>query len=254
MRHFFSVLNRAIAALLLAAGLASASPIDLTTPAGLNPGDKFRFIAVTPTTTSAASSDINSYNTFVQNAFGGATYGGVTITWKAIGSTAFVNARDNVGGLGSLFPVFKPFTGTKVADSLTTSAGGLWSGSVNASPDETLTATLPFPPANEIYTGSAVDGTKKNYGPGLGGLGETNAYFGWAGPPFTYSAWISVFPDSSSPPNTDKRMYGLSEELTVSGGPSPVPEIDPAGMGSVLALLASGLGLLERRRLARKTA
>lgn len=30
--------------------------------------------------------------------------------------------------------------------------------------------------------------------------------------------------------------------------PSAVPEIDPAGMGSVLALVTGGLGLLERRR------
>jgi hypothetical protein len=30
---------------------------------------------------------------------------------------------------------------------------------------------------------------------------------------------------------------------------APVPEIDPAGMGSVLALVAGALGLLERRRL-----
>jgi hypothetical protein len=32
-------------------------------------------------------------------------------------------------------------------------------------------------------------------------------------------------------------------------GSSPVPEIDPAGMGSVLALVTGALGLLERRRL-----
>lgn len=30
--------------------------------------------------------------------------------------------------------------------------------------------------------------------------------------------------------------------------PSPVPEIDPAGMGSVIAIVTGGLGLLERRR------
>ena len=47
-------------------------------------------------------------------------------------------------------------------------------------------------------------------------------------------------------------LYGLSEERTVAG--APVPEIDPAGMGSVIALVTGGLGLLERRRLARKTA
>ena len=32
------------------------------------------------------------------------------------------------------------------------------------------------------------------------------------------------------------------------GSPLPVPEIDPAGLGSVLALLGGGIGLLERRR------
>lgn len=32
------------------------------------------------------------------------------------------------------------------------------------------------------------------------------------------------------------------------GGPPPVPEIDPAGLGSILALLGGGLGLLERLR------
>jgi hypothetical protein len=34
----------------------------------------------------------------------------------------------------------------------------------------------------------------------------------------------------------------------LTGFHSPVPEIDPAGMGSILALLGGGLGLLERRR------
>ena len=40
----------------------------------------------------------------------------------------------------------------------------------------------------------------------------------------------------------------MSETLTV-GGASPVPEIDPSGMGSVFALVTGALGLLERRRL-----
>jgi len=46
-------------------------------------------------------------------------------------------------------------------------------------------------------------------------------------------------------------MYGLSDELTVSG-PSGVPEIDPAGIASVLSLVVGSLGIAERRRLARK--
>jgi formylglycine-generating enzyme required for sulfatase activity len=37
-------------------------------------------------------------------------------------------------------------------------------------------------------------------------------------------------------------------------GPSGVPEIDPAGVGSVLALVTGALGLLERRRMKAKVA
>jgi hypothetical protein len=36
--------------------------------------------------------------------------------------------------------------------------------------------------------------------------------------------------------------------VTLNVGPSAVPEIDPAGLGSVLALVTGALGLLERRR------
>jgi hypothetical protein len=38
-------------------------------------------------------------------------------------------------------------------------------------------------------------------------------------------------------------------EVRFVGTPSAVPEIDPAGLGSVLALLGGVLGLVERRRL-----
>jgi len=40
-----------------------------------------------------------------------------------------------------------------------------------------------------------------------------------------------------------------AREFVVSVSASTVPEIDPAGMGSVLALVTGALGLLERRRL-----
>lgn len=44
-------------------------------------------------------------------------------------------------------------------------------------------------------------------------------------------------------------LSGANWELTSSGpGPAPVPEIDPAGVGSVLAVVTGALGLLERRR------
>ena len=58
----------------------------------------------------------------------------------------------------------------------------------------------------------------------------------------TYADW-GVTPGSSR----QVTINGTSETVTINI--APVPEIDPAGMGSVLALVTGALGLLERRRL-----
>jgi len=80
--------------------------LDLSANDGINPatelpweaGDTYRFSFTSSETTQATSSDINYYNTFVQNLADasplnvGAAQG---VTWKVIGSTATVYARDN---------------------------------------------------------------------------------------------------------------------------------------------------------------
>jgi hypothetical protein len=53
------------------------------------------------------------------------------------------------------------------------------------------------------------------------------------------------------PKDFAENFYGVSSELTV---PNAVPEIDPAGMTSVLALVTGALALIERRRLKAKVA
>jgi len=252
MRRFISTLSSAVAALLLMTGFAAALPYNLSTPAGLNPGDKFRFIAVTPTTTSAASSNINSYNTFVQNAFGGATYGGVLINWKAIGSMTTINARDNVGGFGTDVPVYKPFTGTKVANNLTTGPGGLWSSALLSTPNERLNGTISN--GADIWTGSFADGTRADFFNFFTfeqiptGLGDNFPTTGVITTNTTDGRWIY---SSLTGRSSTYQLYGLSEELTVAA-PAPIPEIDPAGIASVLALVTGSLGLLERRRRSRR--
>ena len=45
-------------------------------------------------------------------------------------------------------------------------------------------------------------------------------------------------------------QYSADGPLTLTLSSSAVPEIDPAGIGSVLTLVAGALGLVERRRLA----
>jgi formylglycine-generating enzyme required for sulfatase activity len=73
----------------------------------------------------------------------------------------------------------------------------------------------------------------------------------------------SWFSDGASSLSSSSRLVGgpagevagvgfrLASPLS---GPSGVPEIDPAGVGSVLALVTGALGLLERRRMKAKVA
>jgi formylglycine-generating enzyme required for sulfatase activity len=72
----------------------------------------------------------------------------------------------------------------------------------------------------------------------------------------------SGFGDASDLSSTYRSTSDLSNERPSLGfrlasplsGPSGVPEIDPAGVGSVLALVTGALGLLERRRMKAKVA
>jgi len=109
---FSAVLTLAAVAMCLLAGTASADLVtelgilDLTANGGNNPatgnpwgaGDTYRFAFTSSGLTTATSPDINYYNTFVQNLANasplnvGAAQGA---TWKAIASTASVDARDN---------------------------------------------------------------------------------------------------------------------------------------------------------------
>ena len=104
-------------------GGAQAGPV-LATPAGLSPGQSFRFVFVTDRTTSALSSNIADYNNFVNADAGGAMSQGIHITWNAIGSTSSVAAIDNVGQTDT--PVYR-VDGALVARDTTRGPQGLWS-------------------------------------------------------------------------------------------------------------------------------
>lgn len=235
----------ALVAVTLLGSAASATPVALTTPTGLNPGDHFRFVFVTNGqfygtngAIDATSTDIATYNTFVNTEAGGATYGNAVVSWKAVGSTPTVNARDNVGGYGTSVPVYI-VDGTRVADDLTTATGGFWSGSL-------LSATP------RLKIDLFIDGTNVNSYTWTGSNGDGTAYSGYELGSGSYVSYGDSNSTSgflvydSSDGSYTAPMFAMSEELTVA---SAVPEIDPAGMSAVLALLTAALGLLERRRL-----
>ena len=129
---------------------ARAAGVVLSTPAGLTPGDQFRFVFVTDATTTALSVNITDYDSFVQSQAGGATYDGATVTWLAIGSTSVVDAIDHIGQTNT--PVYL-VDGTEVTTSTTPS--GLWSGTIMNPIDEDISGSIV---SSDVWTGTHSNG------------------------------------------------------------------------------------------------
>jgi hypothetical protein len=215
--------------------ISSAQAVDLTTPAGLNPGDSFRFVFVTSGTIAGTSSDIATYNTFINQQASGTTYQGSGITWYAIGSTTSIDARVNVGGFGTDVPVYL-VTGTKVADDLTTGAGGIWSGNLLSGINRDSVGNSVV--ESRVWSGSTEFGTKNS----TFELGSSLVRFGVSG--YTDPFWISVNRDSNT---STYRIYGMSQTLTV------VPEPSTIVTGMVAAAFVSGLSIRRSFRIRRKS-
>ena len=203
-----------------------AGPIALETPAGLTPGETFRFMFVTDDTTVATSSNIATYDAFVQADAGGATYNGVEVNWQAIGSTASVNAITHIGVNPGISGVYLP-DGTLVTPS--DGSSGLWSGSLTNAPDETLNGAKP---TYFVWTGTSPSGTAQAE------LGGANVEYGYDTQSNSdWVVYIGTVPSSDSEP-----IYGISAVLTVAG---TVPEPSTgvlAGMGSAIALRSQRSG------------
>lgn len=215
----------------LSASSALAAPVMLTAPTGLADGTKFRFLFVTTGTITAESSNIDDYNAFVNSQAGGATYNGSVVSWKALGSTTTVDARNNVGGFGSSVAIYL-VNGTKIANDMTTSAGGLWGGSVLSGANLNISATTS---TGMIWTGSFASGQAKIDQQGNFALGSGNtSTFGFN--PFTSSTWIDF---ASTACTATNRMYGVSQELTVGAVPAP---------GAFAMLGLAGAASKRRRR------
>lgn len=193
-------------------GPAEAGGIALSTPAGLSPGESFRFVFVTDGTTHATSTSISTYNTFVANdastqAGGGAvTYDGTVLTWSAIASTPSTSAISNIGESGASVWLTN---GTEVAS--TDNASGLWSGNLSA---PILTDLLGTPGDKGVWTGTTTSG-----GIYAGfSLGDAEVEGGNS----THSNfnWVSAGAENTTiTPNG--YMYGISQVLIAASVPEP---------------------------------
>jgi hypothetical protein len=231
----------------MALGTGARADITLNTPAGLHPGDQFRFVFVTDGTTHATSQTISDYDNFVQTQAGGAAYNGATVSWQDIGTTDTVNAIDHISQTNT--PVYLA-DGSLVTTSTTTS--GLWSGSLLHAIDEDLNKSIV---STIVWTGTGKGGTSQSsfsstFDVTLGSS-TTQTLVGQS------SASDSTWTDgriADSQTFFSWSLYGISQVLTVPGATTVVPEPSTAIVAAFGAVAFLAYGWSRHRREQRRQA
>ena len=161
-------------------------------PAGLSAGE-FRLIFLSSTKHNAESSNIGTYNTFVQNraAAGHADIREYSSAFKVVGCTADVDARDNTGTTHTSADRGVPIywlNGTKVADNYQDFYDGTWDDetndrnqSGNDAHDTSQTGNYPFTGCDHNGTES-ISGNSLALGQTAVRTGEPNSSIGTRGP------------------------------------------------------------------------
>ena len=189
-------------------------------PAGLAPGDQFRLLFLSSTKRDGASSDIATYNTFIQNrgAMGHADIRPYSSGFRALGCTAASDARDNTGttytGADKGVSIYW-LRGSRVADDYEDFYDGSWDDEANGKnesgangPNTSQSTNYPFTGCQHDGTESGSSGLSRALGSGsfvrVGLPNESSSGNGPIGSLFTLAA-------SDSQP-----FYGLSEVFVVA--------------------------------------
>ena len=209
----------------------------LDSSTGLQPGDQYRLIFLTSTTTNALSSDITTYNSFVQATAAASTaYPGLGGgTWNIMGSTLTDDARDNTGTnptAATGVPIFLTDGFTLLASS----NAELWSApsAVPVTLDENGTEVSNT--STRVFTGSFNNGTGVGAGSGGGangdGTGSGDTALGvldgqgvQTGQPVNANVGLELnfwIREWKEPAANSLPVYALSEPLTVIPEPSSV--------------------------------
>jgi hypothetical protein len=207
-------MTRIIASLLIFAAfvvapLASSAVPIITVPPDLNPGDKYRLAFVTSTTRDATDVLIGPYNDFVTAVAAGVPeLAALGTTWKAIGSTTGIDARDNTGtnpNVSAGVPIYR-LDDTRIADN----NADLWDGLISAHLGLNESGSL-VGSGVRVWTGTSPEGTAS-----FRILGDPEfAVYGGAGN--TTAFWINV---AGWAPGNTETLYAMSGALTVIPEPS----------------------------------
>ena len=198
-------------------------------PASLSAGE-FRLIFLSSTKHNAESSNIGTYNTFVQNraAAGHADIREYSSAFKVVGCTADVDARDNTGTTHTSADRGVPIywlNGNKVADQYQDFYDGSWDDEANDRNQSGNDAHDTSQTGNYPYTGCDHNGTESISGNSLAlgqtavRTGEPNSSIGTRGP---------LQGAGSSTSDSPRPFYGLSSVFQVDATSDVNLSIAPA--------------------------
>jgi hypothetical protein len=220
-------MSKSIAIGLLAAiaALSATQLVAAIISPSLPAGSQYQLIFVTSGGRDAKSTDIDDYNTFVTGEAALSPGLPLGATWRAVGSTADIEAKVNAPWISGL-PVYNTH-----GDLVATSTNGLYFGSLSAPVGYDQFGDLPH--ILRVWTGST------EFGDGFATreLGTGGPIIGR--PTNTDSRWLNLTGDN---PNAKYPLYGLSDAITVVPEPATIVPMALA----VLAL--AGLRCLRRCR------
>ena len=189
-------------------------------PSGLGPGDHFRLIFLSSATRTAEATDIATYNIWVQGlaANGHTDIQDHSSTFRVVGSTAAVDARDNTSTTGTGVPIHW-LGGNKAADDYGDFYDETWDEEASIS-DESGTTVTP----RSVFTGSNHDGTKTGQplGTNVVTVGVPNSTIANDGP---------LSSDTSEASTGDSHLYALSGVFRVGAIEVPADwSLVPSGL------------------------
>ena len=196
-------------------------------PTGLTNGDKFRLLFLSSTKSAGSSTDIATYNTFVQEraAAGHADIRTYSAGFRAVGCTSDVDARDNTRTTGTGVPIYW-LNGAKAADNYADFYDGSWDDEVNDKNESGTNGPDTSQSVNRPFTGCEHNGTEALDGSisqGFGAAGGTKV-----GRPNSSSALHGPLSSNAVTGTANTRpLYGLSEVFQVAAA-VVVPNNPPA--------------------------
>ena len=234
--------TRVVGPLLFSIAAAHAGSF-LTVPPGLNPGDTYRLVFVSSETTDATSTDIGTYNSFVQDlADAVPALNTLGATWTAIVSTADVNAVDNISWQSATDSVYG-LDGTLVSDP----GGPLFYDSNDGHFDNAIPTDETGAPVTSgivVWTGTSRVGTNTINGCCSAPLGSNDPFAGVTGSSNVYATWVSACCGANT---NEHPVFAISSELTVPPADAPEPgTIALAAMG-FLGIALRALKFTSRR-------